>query len=108
LVQLSPFLGVYPVFGDAELAALNSERATIRPRLNKAAQCYEAGEIDDEQLAIISKGLRQRENEITAALAAANMRSPLDVLLGADSVERMWDEVLTMGQNAPSSPKCSP
>jgi hypothetical protein len=26
------------------------------------------------------------------------MRSPLDVLLGADSVEQMWDEVLTMGQ----------
>ena len=26
------------------------------------------------------------------------MRSPLDVLLGAESVEQMWDEVLTLGQ----------
>ena len=65
---------------DAELAALRAERATIRPRLNKAAKRYRAGEIDDEQLAIISKGLRQRDNEITAILTAANMRSPLDVL----------------------------
>ena len=43
---------------DAELAALRAEQVTIRPRLNKAAKRYEADEIDDEQLAIISKGLR--------------------------------------------------
>jgi site-specific DNA recombinase len=40
---------------DTELAALRSEQATIRPRLNKAAKRYEADEIDDEQLAIISR-----------------------------------------------------
>ena len=34
--------------------------------LNKAATRYEAGEIDDEQFAIVSKTLRQRDNEITA------------------------------------------
>ena len=83
---------------DAELAALRAEQVTIRPRLNKAAKRYEADEIDDEQLAIISKGLRDRDNEITAILTAANMRSPLDVLLGAESVEQMWDDVLTLGQ----------
>ncbi len=83
---------------DTELAGLRKEQATIRPRLNKAAQRYEADEIDDEQLAIISKGLRQRDSEITAILTAANLRSPLDVLVGAESVEQMWDEVLTMGQ----------
>ena len=83
---------------DAELAALRAEQVTIRPRLNKAAKRYEADEIDDEQLAIISKGLRNRDNEITAILTAANMRSPLDVLLGAESVEQMWDDVLTLGQ----------
>jgi site-specific DNA recombinase len=83
---------------DAELAALRAEQVTIRPRLNKAAKRYEADEIDDEQLAIISKGLRDRDNEITAILTAANMRSPLDVLLGAESVEQMWDNELTLGQ----------
>jgi len=35
--------------GDAELEALRREQPTIRPRLNRAAQRYEAGEIDDEQ-----------------------------------------------------------
>jgi DNA invertase Pin-like site-specific DNA recombinase len=83
---------------DAELAALSREQATIRPRLNKAAKRYETGEIDDEQLAIISTGLRARDKQITATLTAAKMRSPLDVLLGAESVEQMWDNVLTMGQ----------
>lgn len=83
---------------DTELAKLSREQATIRPRLNKAAKRYEAGDIDDEQLAIISKGLHARNAEITAVLSAAKMRSPLDVLLGAESVERIWDEQLTMGQ----------
>jgi len=83
---------------DTELAKLSQEQATIRPRLNKAAQRYEAGDIDDEQLAIISKGLHARNAEITAILSAAKMRSPLDVLLGAESGERIWDEQLTMGQ----------
>lgn len=83
---------------DAELAALACEQATIRPRLNKAAQRYNAGDIDDEQLAIISKELRGRDAEITAVLTAARMRSPLDVLLGAESIADMWDTVLAMGQ----------
>jgi DNA invertase Pin-like site-specific DNA recombinase len=83
---------------DAEMAGLVREQATIRPRLNKAAKRYEAGEIDDEQLAIISVGLRRRDDAITAALTAAAKRSPLDVLLGAESVEDMWDNELTMGQ----------
>lgn len=83
---------------DAELAGLRAEQVTIRPRLNKAANRYAANEIDDEQFAIVSKTLRDRDNEITAMLTAANMRSPLDVLLGAESVQQMWDDVLTMGQ----------
>ena len=83
---------------DTELAKLSQEQATIRPRLNKAAMRYEAGDIDDEQLSIISKGLHARNAEITSILSAAQMRSPLDVLLGVESVERIWDEHLTMGQ----------
>ncbi|MBZ4580998.1 recombinase family protein [Mycobacterium avium] len=83
---------------DAELAALSREQATIRPRLKKAAKLYATGAIDDEQLADISKELRQRDSEITAALTAAAMRSPLDVLLGADDIETIWDTELTMGQ----------
>jgi site-specific DNA recombinase len=83
---------------DAELAELRTEQATIRPRLNKAADRYAAGEIDDEQFARVSKTLRARGAEISSALTAANMRSPLDVLLGADNIEAMWDDVLTMGQ----------
>jgi hypothetical protein len=42
--------------------------------------------------------LRDRDKEITAMLTAANRRSPLDVLLGAESVEQMWHDVLTLGQ----------
>ena len=83
---------------DAELSALRAEQVTIRPRLNKAATRYAAGDIDDEQFSIVSKTLRDRDNEITATLTAANMRSPLDVLLGAESVEHMWDNELTLGQ----------
>ena len=85
---------------DAELAALRAEQVTIRPRLNKLAMRYgnPNDDIDDEQVAISSKMLRDRDNEITAILTAANMRSPLDVLLGAESVEQMWDDVLTLGQ----------
>lgn len=49
-------------------------------------------------MAIISKELRARDAEITATMTAARMRSPLDVLLGAESVEQICDEVLTMGQ----------
>lgn len=83
---------------DAELAALRAEQVTIRPQLNKAAKRYKADEIDDEQLAPISKGLRDSDNGITAILTAANQRSPLDVLLGVESAEQMWDEVLAMGR----------
>jgi site-specific DNA recombinase len=83
---------------DEELAALRTEQTTIRPRLNKAATRYAAGEIDDEQFGIVSKTLRDKDNEITALLTAANMRSPLDLLLGVDNIEKAWDEILTMGQ----------
>jgi hypothetical protein len=41
--------------GDEDLSTLRTEQATIRPRLNKAAARFEVGDIDDEQLAIISK-----------------------------------------------------
>ena len=83
---------------DEDLSALRTEQATIRPRLNGlAARCL-AGEIDDEQLAILSKGLLERGNELKAILTAASMHSPLDVLLGVDNIERAWDEILTMGQ----------
>ena len=85
---------------DAELAALRAEQVTIRPRLNKPRNATKPTRIDDEQLAIISKGLRDRDNEITAILTAANMRSPLDVLLGAESVEQMWDERAHAGPEA--------
>jgi DNA invertase Pin-like site-specific DNA recombinase len=86
---------------DAALAALRSEQVKIRRRLNTlAARMADPNDdaFDDEQTAITSKMLRDRNNEITAILTAANMRSPLDVLLGAESVEQMWDEVLTLGQ----------
>jgi hypothetical protein len=49
-------------------------------------------------MVIISKRLRARDNETSGILTAANMRSPLDVVLGAESVEQIWDTELTMGQ----------
>lgn len=83
---------------DADLAEMQREQTTIRVRLNNAAKRYETGDIDDEQLAIISSGLHKRDAEITAALMAGSRRSALDVLLGEESIEQAWDEVLTMGQ----------
>jgi site-specific DNA recombinase len=83
---------------DTDLAALQTEQAKIRKDLKAlAAQC-DVGDIDVEELGIASRRRRQRDKEITAALTAARQRSPLSVLLGADSVEDIWDTVLTMGQ----------
>lgn len=83
---------------DTNLAALQAEQAKIRKDLKAlAAQC-DAGDIDVEELGIASRRRRQRDKEITATLAAARQRSPLSVLLGAGSVEDIWDHGLTMGQ----------
>jgi site-specific DNA recombinase len=83
---------------DTDLAALQKEQRDIRKELKKlAAQC-DAGDIGIEELAIASRRRRQRDNEITATLTAAQQRSPVSVLLGADSIEAIWDDVLTLGQ----------
>ena len=83
---------------DADLSTLRKEQATIRPRLNKLAARYAAGDIDDEQMVVASKPLRERDNEITGILTAAGMGTPLDVFDGVDDVERYWDETLTMDE----------
>jgi len=51
-----------------------------------------------ETFATAANGLRQRDTEITAALTTAAKRSPLDVLLGAEDIEQMWRNDLTLGQ----------
>jgi site-specific DNA recombinase len=86
---------------DEDLSALRTEQATIRPRLNKLAM--RLGDLNDnsfdqEQIAIASKMLRDRDNEITATLTQASMHSPLEILLGVDNIERAWDDELTLGQ----------
>jgi site-specific DNA recombinase len=83
---------------DHDITALQNEQREIRKELKKLAASCDAGDIDAEQLAIASRRKRQRDQEITATLAAAQQRSPLSVLLGADNIEAMWDNVLTMGQ----------
>ena len=83
---------------DIDLAELRGERDDIRKQLLRLAAKCDAGDIDDEQLAIASRRKRQRDREITATLTAAVKRSPLHVLLGADSIEHVWDDILTLGQ----------
>ena len=83
---------------DHDIAALQHEQAEIRKGLKTLAASCDAGDIDAEQLAIASRRKRQRDKEITATLTAAQQRSPLSVLLGADNIEAMWDNILTMGQ----------
>ncbi len=83
---------------DHDIAALQHEQREIRKELKKLAASCDAGDIDAEQLAIASRRKRQRDKEITATLTAAQQRSPLSVLLGADNIEAMWDNILTMGQ----------
>jgi site-specific DNA recombinase len=83
---------------DHDITALQHEQKDIRKELKQlAAQC-DAGDLDIETLAIASRSRRQRDKEITGILTAAQKRSPLHVLLGAESIEQMWDDVLTMGQ----------
>ena len=91
--RLPPPVTAWPLPDSNSLSVVDTTTVTGSPLWLPNCQ-----RIDDEQLAIISKGLRDRHNEITAILTAANLRSPLDVLLGAESVEQMWDEVLTLGQ----------
>jgi site-specific DNA recombinase len=83
---------------DHDIAALQHEHQEIRKELKKLAASCDAGDIDAEQLAMASRRKRQRDKEITATLTAAQQRSPVSVLLGADNIEAMWDDVLTMGQ----------
>jgi site-specific DNA recombinase len=83
---------------DHDIAALQHEQSEIRKELKKLAASCDAGDIDAEQLAMASRRKRQRDKEITATLTAAQQRSPVSVLLGADNIEAMWDDVLTMGQ----------
>ncbi|MGO9030733.1 recombinase family protein [Mycobacterium sp.] len=83
---------------DHDITALQQEQAEIRKELKKLAASCDAGDIDAEQLAIASRRKRQRDKEITATLTAAQQRSPVSVLLGADNIEAMWDNILTMGQ----------
>lgn len=83
---------------DTDLGALRQERDNIRTELRGLAAKCNAGDIDDEQLAIASRRRRVRDNEITATLKAAVTRSPVHVLLGATSIEHVWDDVLTLGQ----------
>jgi site-specific DNA recombinase len=83
---------------DHDITALQHEQKELRKELKQlAAQC-DAGDIDIETLGIASRRRRQRDKEITATLTAAQKRSPLSVLLGAESIEQMWDDVLTMGE----------
>ena len=44
------------------------------------------------------KAVARQGREITEVLTAARRRSPLAVLLDAESVEQIWDDELTMGQ----------
>lgn len=83
---------------DADITALQHEQSEIRKELKNLAASCDAGDIDAEQLAIASRRKRQRDKEITAVLTAAQQRSPVSVLLGADNIEAIWDDVLTMGQ----------
>jgi DNA invertase Pin-like site-specific DNA recombinase len=83
---------------DIDMDALRAERDDIRKELLALAAKCDVGDIDAEQLGIASRRKKQRDKEITATLTAVSTRSPLHVLLGADNVERVWDDVLTLGQ----------
>ncbi len=81
-----------------DITALQTEQAEIKKELKRRTAACDAGDIDFETLTNASRRIRQRDKEITAILTAAQTRSPLHVLLGADSIEDMWDDVLTLGQ----------
>jgi site-specific DNA recombinase len=83
---------------DVNVTALQHEQAELRKELKRLAAACDAGDIDIDQLAIASRRKRARDKEITEAITAAQKRSPVSVLLGAESVEQVWDHHLTLGQ----------
>jgi hypothetical protein len=67
-----------------DVAALRVEQAGLSARKDQAAAMFIDAKIDAVQLETITKVAEKRAAEITATLAAAGWRSPLEPLAGGD------------------------
>jgi hypothetical protein len=72
-----------------DVTALRVEQVSLGERKDKAAAMFADGRIDDAQLGTITARLDERGHQITATLAAAGWRSPLEPLAGGD-VGKLW------------------
>jgi site-specific DNA recombinase len=71
-------------------AALHTQAAVLRERLDALAEQFADGDIDEPQLARGTRRLRTRMSELAAAIAETSRRSVLAGLAGADDVEVRW------------------
>lgn len=83
---------------DIDTAGLQAELKRIQRQILQLRAKVDAGDITDEDFAAAISRRRRRGNEIQQILATQVQKSPLTPLLGADSVQKIWDENLTIGQ----------
>jgi site-specific DNA recombinase len=79
--------------GDANQAALITERDDIRAALDELAQAGESGAVTAAlalTLARQTRELTERADEISHLLAQAGQRSPVAALIGADDIAAAW------------------
>lgn len=85
------------VENDAEdVQALHAEATVLRQRLDGLAQAFAGGTIDAGQMAAGSRALRERMDEVNAAIADASRMSMLAGLVGVDDVELRWHQDLPL------------
>jgi DNA invertase Pin-like site-specific DNA recombinase len=89
--------------GNAEKAALITERDEIRSALDELAQASESGAVTAAlaiQLARQTRELTERADEIKHLLAQAGEQSPVAVLIGADDIGAAWHALTLPMQRA--------
>ena len=89
--------------GDADQAALITERDEIRAALDELAQAAESGAVTAKlalTLARQTRELTERADEITHLLAQNGQRSPVADLIGAEDIEASWHALTLPVQRA--------
>jgi site-specific DNA recombinase len=79
-----------PASGGVDLAALYAEEASLRELLNEQARLHARKVIDGQQLEAGSRELRVDLTRVRAAIAAAEITSPLAGIAGRPDAAQLW------------------